>query len=96
MTTGGLSELHGELKGRADFFQALSRRLHAPELPIYHRILGNPDERSKFLDHKMPVHSGFADMFSKCLWLFRISRIKLDEIKADFEGVEGLRKVVFL
>jgi hypothetical protein len=28
--------------------------------------------------------------------LFRISRIKLDEIEAEFEGVEAFKKVVIL
>jgi hypothetical protein len=35
-------------------------------------------------------------MLAKCMRFFRISRVKLDEIKVQCEGVEELRKVVFL
>ena len=50
----------------------------------------------KLLDHEPSVHASLADMFAKRMRFFGIRRIKLDEIEGQFEGVEGLKKVVFL
>ena len=42
------------------------------------------------------VESPLAKVVANCSWFFRIGGVKLDEIEAQFEGVEGLRKVVIL
>lgn len=76
--------------------QSLPRWFHIPQFPIDNRVRTYANHGSKLLDHEPPVHASLADMFAKCLWLFRICRIEFDEIEAQFEGVEGLRKVVFL
>ena len=76
--------------------QALLCWLLIPELPVNHRVRAHSDKNGKFPDQKVLIHPCLADGLPHCLWLFRIRGIKLDEMEASCEGIEGLRKVVFL